>query len=61
MNNRGTVEIGPNFLLGRVYANGLLGQRDKLGLIRSRAPTSSASAGRRSSPRWRTASDIFRR
>ena len=33
MNNRGTDEVGPNFLLGQVFANGLLGHEEKLGLI----------------------------
>src|SRR5689334_14289716 len=33
MTNRGTHEAGPNFLLGQVFANGLLGHEEKLGLI----------------------------
>ncbi len=33
MNNRGTDEVGPNFLLGQLFANGLLGKREKIGLI----------------------------
>jgi len=33
MNNRGTDQVGPAFLLGQLYANGLLGRQDKLGLI----------------------------
>ena len=33
MNNRGTDEVGPNFLLGQVFANGLLGREGKIGLI----------------------------
>jgi hemolysin activation/secretion protein len=33
MNNRGTDEIGPNFLLGQVFVNGLLRHEEKLGLI----------------------------
>jgi hemolysin activation/secretion protein len=33
MNNRGTDQAGPNFLLGQVFANGLLGREEKLGLI----------------------------
>jgi hemolysin activation/secretion protein len=33
MNNRGTDEAGPNFLLGQVFANGLFGRGEKLGLI----------------------------
>jgi hemolysin activation/secretion protein len=33
MNNRGTDEVGPNFMLGQVFANGLLGHGEKLGLI----------------------------
>ncbi len=33
MNNRGTNQVGPNFLLGQVFANGLLGHEEKLGLI----------------------------
>jgi hemolysin activation/secretion protein len=33
MNNRGTREAGPNFLLGQVFANGLLGLQEKIGLI----------------------------
>jgi hemolysin activation/secretion protein len=33
MNNRGTDEAGPMFLLGQVFANGLLGRQQKIGLI----------------------------
>jgi hemolysin activation/secretion protein len=33
MNNRGTHEVGPDFLLGQVFANGLLGFQEKIGLI----------------------------
>jgi len=33
MNNRGTEEAGPNFVLGQMFVNGLFGGRDKLGLI----------------------------
>jgi hemolysin activation/secretion protein len=33
MNNRGTDEVGPAFLLGQVFANGLLGRGEKIGLI----------------------------
>lgn len=33
MNNRGTDQVGPEFLLGQVFANGLLGHEEKLGLI----------------------------
>jgi hemolysin activation/secretion protein len=33
MNNRGTDQVGPNFLLGQVFANGLLGHEEKIGLI----------------------------
>jgi hemolysin activation/secretion protein len=33
MNNRGTDQVGPNFLLGQVFANGLLGREGKIGLI----------------------------
>ena len=33
MNNRGTDQVGPAFLLGQVFANGLFGQGEKLGLI----------------------------
>ncbi len=33
MNNRGTDEVGPAFVLGQLFANGLLGRQDKLGLI----------------------------
>jgi hemolysin activation/secretion protein len=33
MNNRGTDQVGPAFMLGQVFANGLLGRQDKLGLI----------------------------
>jgi len=32
MNNRGTDQVGPAFMLGQVFANGLLGQ-EKIGLI----------------------------
>jgi hemolysin activation/secretion protein len=33
MNNRGTDQIGPVFMLGQVFANGLLGGQEKIGLI----------------------------
>jgi hemolysin activation/secretion protein len=33
MNNRGTDQVGPAFLLGQLFANGLLGRQDKIGLI----------------------------
>jgi hemolysin activation/secretion protein len=33
MNNRGTDQAGPMFLLGQVFANGLLGRQEKIGLI----------------------------
>jgi hemolysin activation/secretion protein len=33
MNNRGTDQVGPAFVLGQVFANGLFGQGEKLGLI----------------------------
>src|SRR4051812_33347452 len=33
VNNRGTDQVGPNFLLGQLFANGLLGHEEKLGLI----------------------------
>ncbi len=33
MNNRGTDQVGPAFVLGQFFANGLLGRQDKLGLI----------------------------
>jgi hemolysin activation/secretion protein len=33
MNNRGTDQAGPLFLLGQVFANGLLGRQEKIGLI----------------------------
>ncbi|HTU67633.1 MAG TPA: ShlB/FhaC/HecB family hemolysin secretion/activation protein [Steroidobacteraceae bacterium] len=33
MNNRGTDQAGPNFVLGQLFANGLLGHEEKLGLI----------------------------
>jgi hemolysin activation/secretion protein len=33
MNNRGTEQVGPAFVLGQLFANGLLGRQDKLGLI----------------------------
>jgi hemolysin activation/secretion protein len=33
MNNRGTDQVGPLFLLGQVMANGLLGHEEKIGLI----------------------------
>jgi hemolysin activation/secretion protein len=33
MNNRGTDEAGPVFMLGQVFANGLLGHQEKIGLI----------------------------
>src|SRR5689334_5781296 len=33
MNNRGTEQVGPAFMLGQLFANGLLGREDKIGLI----------------------------
>ncbi len=33
MNNRGTDQVGPAFLLGQVFANGLMGRGEKIGLI----------------------------
>jgi hemolysin activation/secretion protein len=33
MNNRGTEQVGPEFLLGQVFLNGLWGRDQKLGLI----------------------------
>jgi hemolysin activation/secretion protein len=33
MNNRGTDQVGPAFVLGQVFANGLLGEGEKIGLI----------------------------
>jgi hemolysin activation/secretion protein len=33
MNNRGTEQVGPAFVLGQVFANGLFGGGEKLGLI----------------------------
>ena len=33
MNNRGTDQVGPAFMLGQVFANGLLGRQEKIGLI----------------------------
>jgi hemolysin activation/secretion protein len=33
INNRGTDQVGPTFLLGQVFANGLFGLREKFGLI----------------------------
>jgi hemolysin activation/secretion protein len=33
MNNRGTDQVGPVFLLGQVFANGMLGFGEKIGLI----------------------------
>jgi hemolysin activation/secretion protein len=33
MNNRGTDQVGPHFLLGQVFVNGVFGGQDKLGLI----------------------------
>jgi len=33
MNNRGTDQVGPAFLMGQLFANGLLGRGEKIGLI----------------------------
>jgi hemolysin activation/secretion protein len=33
MNNRGTDQVGPAFMLGQVFANGLLGRQERIGLI----------------------------
>jgi hemolysin activation/secretion protein len=37
MNNRGTDEVGPAFMLAQLFANGLLGRQDKIGLIAAAA------------------------
>jgi hemolysin activation/secretion protein len=37
MNNRGTEQVGPAFMLGQLFANGLLGRQDKIGLIAAAA------------------------
>jgi len=37
MNNRGTDQVGPGFVLGQLFANGLLGRQDKIGLIAAAA------------------------
>jgi len=33
MNNRGTDQVGPAFVLGQLFANGLLGRESKLGIV----------------------------
>jgi len=33
MNNRGTDQVGPAFVLGQLFANGLFGHQEKIGLI----------------------------
>ena len=33
MNNRGTDQVGPAFVLGQMYANGVLGRQGRIGLI----------------------------
>ena len=33
INNRGTEQVGPLFILGQLFANGLLGHEEKIGLI----------------------------
>jgi hemolysin activation/secretion protein len=33
MNNRGTDQVGPHFLLGQMFVNGVFGGQDKLGVI----------------------------
>jgi hemolysin activation/secretion protein len=33
MNNRGTDQVGPHFVLGQLFVNGVFGGQDKLGLI----------------------------
>ena len=33
MNNRGTDQVGPAFVLGQLYANGVIGRQGKVGLI----------------------------
>jgi hemolysin activation/secretion protein len=33
VNNRGTDQVGPHFLLGQLFVNGMFGGQDKLGLI----------------------------
>jgi len=37
MNNRGTDQVGPAFVLAQFFANGLLGRQDKIGLIAAAA------------------------
>ncbi|HEX6396305.1 MAG TPA: ShlB/FhaC/HecB family hemolysin secretion/activation protein [Steroidobacteraceae bacterium] len=37
MNNRGTEQVGPAFVLAQLFANGLLGRQDKFGLIAAAA------------------------
>ena len=37
MNNRGTDQVGPAFVLGQVYANGIIGRQGKVGLISASA------------------------
>jgi len=37
MNNRGTDQVGPAFMLAQLFANGLLGRQDKIGLIAAAA------------------------
>ena len=37
MNNRGTDQVGPHFLLGQLFVNGVFGGQDKLGLIAAMA------------------------
>jgi hemolysin activation/secretion protein len=45
MNNRGTDQVGPGFLLGQVFANGLLGRGEKTGLIFAAATNPSEYLG----------------
>lgn len=45
MNNRGTEEVGRNFMLAQVIANGLLGWEEKLGLFATAATDADEYAG----------------
>jgi hemolysin activation/secretion protein len=45
VNNRGTEEIGPVFVIGQLFANGLIGHRSKVGLIVASTPDTSEYLG----------------
>ena len=56
MNNRGTDQVGPAFILGQLFVNGLVGRDEKLGLMFASATDPHEYLGEDciSTPRWET-------